>query len=131
MVFCGQFRGSNQGRTPANDEELKAFIKSKGPDALQPFKVADVDALFISPRDNQPFVILYEKLAASSGVPGMPTPGEGTPGSSGSAPSALGGQPVVAYEASGVAGKRLVASALGAVDEVDEKKFRELVPSAK
>ena len=50
---------------------------------------------------------------------------------SSAAGSSLGGQPVVAYETTGVGGKRLVANTLGAIDEVDEATFRTLVPNAK
>lgn len=160
MIFCGQFTGQNRGRPPANDDELKAFIKSKGPEAIKAFNVTDADALFISPRDNQPYVIMYDKLgggvpgmggpggvgpgmvgpggvgpgAATPGGAGASGPGSGTPGTAGSSAggaSGLGGQPVAAYESTGVGGKRFVASALGAVEEVDEQKFRELVPTAR
>jgi hypothetical protein len=37
----------------------------------------------------------------------------------------------VAYEQEGVDGKRYVATVVGAVEEVDEARFRELVPDAK
>jgi len=37
---------------------------------------------------------------------------------------------VVAYEQEGVNGKRFVASKMGAVEEVDEARFRKMVPSA-
>ena len=38
--------------------------------------------------------------------------------------------PIIAYEQTGVGDKRLVASSLGGVEEVDEARFRKLVPSA-
>ena len=45
-------------------------------------------------------------------------------------PPGPGGAPVIAYEQEGVGGKRFVASSLAAIEEVDEARFRELVPNA-
>ena len=70
--------------------------------------VTDPAKLWISSRDKQPYVILYGPV---SGPPGP------------------AGQPVIAYESKGVGGKRFVASSLGAVDEVTEARFKELVPT--
>jgi hypothetical protein len=106
-MLYGQFTGQNQGRPPANEEEFKRFIRERGMGTLKQFNIPDVDSLFISPRDKQPYVVIY----------GQPK-----------GPPALAGQPVVVYEKVGVGGKRYVASSLGAVEEVDETRFRELVP---
>jgi hypothetical protein len=110
VIFYGQFTGQHQGRPPADEAEFKAYIKTLDPSALKSFNITDAESLFVSPRDKKPYVILY------GGANGPPGPG---------------GQPVVAYEQEGVMGKRYVASNLGAVEEVDDKRFRELVPSAK
>ena len=72
---------------------------------------ANVDALFRSPRDNQPFVILY-------GVCSMPTPG-------------VKDLPVIAYEATNSGGKRYVAYTTSQVELGDDARFRQLVPGAK
>lgn len=106
-LLYGQFMGQHQGRPPASEEEFKQFIRERGMGMLKQFNVPDVDSLFISPRDKQPYVVIY------GGPKGPP---------------ALAGQPVIAYERQGVGGKRYVANSLGAVEEVDETKFRELVP---
>jgi hypothetical protein len=89
----------NQGRLPRNNEELKAHIRSQGGQS--------VDELFISERDNQPYVILYGKDAANP---------------------ALGG--LIAYEQLGVDGSRYIAYRSGSVEAIDEARFRELVPNA-
>ncbi len=106
-LLYGQFMGQHQGRPPESEAEFKKFIQEKGLGMLKQFNVPDVDSLFISPRDKQPYVVLYG-------------PPKGPPG--------LAGQPVIAYEQVGVRGRRFVTNSLGTVEEVDEAKFRELVP---
>jgi hypothetical protein len=111
MVLYGRYIGQHRGQPPPDETTFKEFIKSTDTSALPAGGVkGDVDALFISTRDQQPYVIIY----------GQP---KGPPGP--------GGQPVVAYEQVGVDGRRYVASTLGAIEEVDEARFRELVPDAK
>jgi hypothetical protein len=109
-VLYGQFIGQHQGKPPADEAEFKAFLKKLDPERLKSFQVADVDSMFISSRDNQPYIVRYGKLQGSAG------------------PAA---QPVVAYEQTGVDGKRYVASSIGAIQEVDEETFRKMVPDAK
>ncbi len=93
------------GHRPANEQELKDYISKAGQEALQRLNIPSVDALFTSERDGQPFVVLY----------GPPPKGVGD---------------IVAYEKTGVEGKRQVADSLGSIREVDEAGFRELVPAA-
>jgi len=109
-VLYGQFTGQHRGQAPANEAEFKTFVKATDPSFLKSFNVTDAESLFISTRDNKPFIVLY-------GAP--------------SGPAGPGGQPVIAYEAEGHGGKRYVVSFMGAVEEVDAKRFQELVPSAK
>ncbi len=106
-MLYGQFMGQHQGRPPSSEEEFKKFIQERGMGILKQFGIPSVDALFISERDKQPYVVIY----------GEPK-----------GPPALAGQPVCVYERQGVSGRRYVASSLGAVEEVDEARFRELVP---
>jgi len=63
--------------------------------------------MFVSSRYKKPYMVIYG-----------PTSGEGP-----------AGQPVIAYEQEGMNGKRFVASKMGAVEEVDEARFRKMVPS--
>ena len=107
-ILYGQYTGQHQGRPPANEAEFKEYVRSQST-MLESFQVTDPESLFISSRDEKPYVIKY---GAADGPPGP------------------GGYPVVAYEQEGVGGKRFVASSVGAVDEVDEAKFKELVPDA-
>lgn len=109
MVLYGRYLGQHQGKPPASEAEFKKYVEAQSPQDLANLGVTDPAKLWISSRDNQPYVIVYGDV---SGPPGP------------------AGKPVVAYESKGVGGKRYVASSLGAVDEVDEARFRELVPAA-
>jgi hypothetical protein len=95
-------RASTQLRRPPKDEqEFKEFIKSSNV-SLETMGVNSVDEMFISERDGQPLGVAY-----------------GSP---------QGGSDVVVWETVGVDGKRLVGHSIGMVEEVDEAKFKELVP---
>jgi hypothetical protein len=98
----GMYQAQNQGQTPPDEKKFKEFIQKQDP-------AAKVDELFTSPRDGQPYVILYGKKAA------VPDPQKG--------------MPIVAYEKVGVGGKRLVARSTTQVEEVDDAKLREWVPN--
>ena len=110
--FYGDYVRQHQGMPPAGEAEFKAFLKETKNAAWlkEEFKVTDIDKLLISPRDNKPFVIYYGTRSKNAGP---------------------GGALLVAYEQVGLEGKRFVASALGAVEEVDEAAFRKMVPDAK
>lgn len=94
---------SDLGRRPANEQELKDFITRTGADALQRLEIESVDALFVSERDSQPFVVLYG-----------PAPQGAT-------------SDVVAYEQTGVEGRRQAVSSLGSIQEVDEAELQQLL----
>jgi hypothetical protein len=108
----GDFVNQHQGKPPQGETEFKAFLKeARNADMLKSqFQITDIDKLFISSRDNKPYVVYYGTLSQSHGP---------------------GGAPVIAYEKEGVKGKRFVASALGAVVELDENAFRAMVQDAR
>ena len=97
-VFYGRYISQNKGKTPPNEAELKKFIAK-----LEP--AANLDELFVSPRDSEPYVVRYNIKA------GMP-----------------GGAVVTAHEKTGVEGKRMVALTTGDVRTVDEAEFKKLLP---
>ena len=97
----GQYVSQNRGRPPKDEKRLRTFVEDKQ-HILDTFGVETIDAMFVSPRDNEPYVVNYGKKAR-----------------------------VVAYEKVGVDGKRMIAEDLGVVREVDEAEFSELVPNAK
>lgn len=107
-LLVGQYTGQHQGRAPANEAEFKKFVETKG-EFLRGFNT-DSEKVFVSQRDNKPYVVVYGKPRG---------------------PAEVAGAPVIAYEQEGVGGKRYVASSLGAVEEVDNARFRKLVPDAK
>ena len=103
-LLYGQFIGRHRGRPPASQEEFKEFIQSAGSQQLASFGVADLESLFISSRDQKPYVVVY-----------------------GRAP--VGTARIVAYEQEGRDGTRFVANDLGNVQEVDQARFAEMVPN--
>jgi hypothetical protein len=109
-LVYGRFLSQHRGRPPANEAEFKKYVQALSPADLASFGIDDSNRIFISNRDDKPYVVIYGK---PHGPPGP------------------GGSPVIAYEQEGKAGTRWVASALGAVEEVDEARFRELAPTAK
>jgi len=106
-VFYGQFIGQHRGQPPASEKEFKEFIRSSGTRELAGFDVSDVESLFVSSRDQKPYVVLYGKNAPA------------------------GKARVVAYEQEGKGGKRFFANDLGNVQEVDEAQLKEMVPGAR
>jgi hypothetical protein len=94
-------------RPPANEADFKAFISESGDALLKSAEVGTVDELFVSPRDNEPYVIAYGSEAAKM--------------------LSRGG--VVIYERSGKDGRRLVGNRGGFVNELDDAEFRRLVPA--
>lgn len=109
VIAYGQFIASHRGTPPANEAEFREHLNATWDSIKEFHQVKSVDELFISNRDKKPYVVLYGIV---NGPPGP------------------GGQPVIAYEQVGVSGKRFIASSLGAIEEVDEAKFKQMVPSA-
>jgi hypothetical protein len=117
---------------PKSEDEFKTWVKSLPAKELEDMRIKDKEKVFISPRDNQPYVI----------VPNVAMPGAGM-GSSGGSPPAkgeggpprnagTGKPPVVAYEKTGVGGKRMIAFLMGGgTMEVNDEQLKEYVPSAK
>jgi hypothetical protein len=93
-VEYGRFMAQHDGRSPVDKEQLVAFLETRK-DRITGLK--DIEQLFVSPRDNEPLVIYY---------------GKSTP------PADDSGFPAVAREATGAAGKCLVANTRGGVQEV-------------
>ncbi|MGQ9562695.1 MAG: hypothetical protein ACUVTH_04110 [Thermogutta sp.] len=104
-LLYGQYTGQHMGKAPANEEVFRKFV-SQQTSFLQQFKISDPSQLFISERDGKPYRVVYA--------------GETSPGQ-------LLGAPIVAWEQDGVNGKRFVGNTLGAVKEVSEEEFRQLI----
>ena len=99
------FQLKNQYRGPANEAEFKTFIQDQDADRLKlaGIDVSDVDGLFISERDEQPFKIRY----------GLNTRVRG--------PSLA-----VIFEQTGVDGQRQVGFTGSAMQEVDSDEYDRL-----
>ena len=107
-----------RGRSPADFAEMRAFGAALPPSQGGPIEVSE--AFLVSPRDGAPLVVRYK-------APLRPDPAR----RSGSAPpgTVVENGPVVAYEQGGVSGRRFVVfGGSNRVEEVDESRFKELVP---
>jgi len=104
------FQLRNGGRGPKDESEFKSFIErdmSKRKLEMMGVNPADIEGLFRSDRDGQPFVIRY-------GVHGGLTTTE----------------PVV-FEQEGRDGSRKVAFTNGPVEEVDNARYEQLLKGTK
>jgi hypothetical protein len=96
------------GQGPESEEGFKKYLRGLTDDILVPAGVdrKEIDSLFISERDGQPFVVLYGlKITGISGKSGS----------------------VLAHEKTGKNGKRLVALSNTKVEHVDESGFQDLL----
>ena len=100
-VAYGGYVRENRGRPPKDEKAFRKWLDKQGPDYPEILQVESIDDIFISSRDDEPYVIAYGKAKA-----------------------------IVAYEAVGVDGKRFVADDLGVVEELDADTFAERVPDA-
>jgi len=87
---------------PPNEEALRAFGHKLSPKERDEYLIGDdLDTIFISPRDNQKYVIKYNLTL--------------DPGAASQA---------VAWEATGQNGKRYVALSIGYTEEYDDETFQ-------
>lgn len=96
----------NQGKLKDEDGYRAAFEKIDS-EIKSRLHLTSPDELFVSPRDNEKFVINF---TAKPGVPGSPD------------------NAILAYEAIGVRGKRFVVNTAMDVTEIEDAEFRKLVP---
>jgi len=104
-----RFTSQHRGKSPQNREELEKFIDTQGPRELEAFGIKKMEDLFVSERDEQPYVVRY-------GID-IPPPGPN-------------GQTAVAYESKGLNGNRLVVFSTAGVEEVGTARLKQLVPDA-
>jgi hypothetical protein len=93
---------------PESAEELKAWAKTLPADELQKMGITDLEGMFISPRDNQPYQL------AKPANPMM---------------ARMGAMKVIFYEKDGVNGKHVVVGGMGTRPrELTREELREAVP---
>src|SRR5262249_16739405 len=106
MALYGEYR-SKEGKRPPSTEELKKWVKkTKKPEELKSMGIEDLDQLFISPRDHEPFVI-------------VPRPIE-----------MMGHSKGLIHEKTGVGGERLVLGSEGHIFHVRDEELHEYVPKS-
>ncbi|MCI0459516.1 MAG: hypothetical protein L0Z62_21410 [Gemmataceae bacterium] len=99
---------AKNGKGPASEQEFKKHLHTLPDHVLNShgLDLKDIDSAFVSPRDQEPFVIRYGiTITRISGT----------------------SAPLVAHEKSARGGKRLVALANGKVEHVDEARLQELL----
>jgi hypothetical protein len=104
----GNYVTKNKGKVPGSTEELKKWVSSLPPEELSKLEIADVDALFISPRDNQPYQLAKptNPMAAK-----------------------MGAQKIIFYEKEGVGGKHMVVGGMGTRPrEITRDELKQEVP---
>jgi len=99
-----EYMGS-QHKRPASIDELKTWSKKLSKTRLTELEIPDVEEVFVSPRDQHPYVL----------VRGGPT----------------GTWQVVAHEKVGEGGKRYLFTAMGSFPELEEAAFKQVVPNAR
>jgi hypothetical protein len=102
-ILYSKYVAAHRRQPPPDEEAFREYILSLPENQRKQFHADDLDAFFVSPRDNKPYVVMYGATRR-------------------------GRSDVVAYEQEGEGGKRWVARDLGIVEEVDEARFKELVP---
>ena len=109
-LVYGRFEAQHRGRPPASEAEFKDFVHSLRSADLAALGVTDPDTLFISPRDGKPYTVVYGRARGPADPVGIP---------------------LIAYEQDGKAGKRMVVSLRGDVEEVDRAHFGQNVRSSR
>jgi hypothetical protein len=101
-ILYGKYRNAHRGAPPRDEADFKKFITGLDPAQLSAAGVsaAEVDTLFVSPRDGQPYEVRYND------------------------PPQADRPAAVVAEKVGKGGKRMVAYSTGQVDEVDEAQYQ-------
>jgi hypothetical protein len=106
-MLYGQYLQSHNNLPPADEAAFRSFLNEYGGSRLKEYNIDNLDKLLTSPRDGQPFGIVYGKRLAPADSPGTPW---------------------AAYEKTGVDGKRLAAQARGATVELTPEQFAATFP---
>lgn len=109
VLLYSAYTGSHMGQGPATEEQFKAWIDAMPERQRQSYGVTDLASIWVSPRDNEPFVIRYGQSA------GPPAMGENPK------------DPIIAHEATGEGGSRYVAFSGPRTALLDEDEFAEAI----
>ncbi len=96
-------------KAPPNEKALKDYAKGLSEKQLDEQSIGkDLEAIFVSPRDKEPFQIAYGQMLTS------------------------GGEPVaVIYEKTGEKGMKYVALSIGYTEEYDDETLKQYLPKKK
>ena len=96
-------------KAPPNEKALKDYAKGLSEKQLDEQMIGkDLEAIFVSPRDKEPFQVVYGQMLTS------------------------GGEPVaVIYEKTGEKGNKYVALSIGYTEEYDDETFKGYLPKKK
>ena len=97
---------AHQGSPPKDEAAFKDYIRQHGAHRLNGADMNQLDALFVSTRDNQPLVFIYGANADPRRQ-----------------------SSVIGYEQSTVDGKRTVGYRHGTAELVDDSRFAEMAPA--
>ena len=106
-TFYGDFLGE-RGAPPKDEADFRAFLQERS-QRLENMSLS-IDELLTSPRDGQPFVLVYGKRIAPPDSPNTPW---------------------AAYEKEGIDGKRLAAQVRGQIVELTSEEIAKLEAPAK
>jgi hypothetical protein len=101
----GEFLSQHNSQAPKNEAELIEFI-DKSSEFLKTQGIESSQELFISPRDEEPLVVLYGKDMIPDGP---------------------GGLPWVAYESKGANGKKFLIGARGTTEEMTPEQIEAII----
>jgi hypothetical protein len=107
-IAYGQYLASHGGAPPQDVAAFRKYVESKLGE-LQANGVTSAEDLLVSPRDGQPLIVVCGKRLTPPDQPDAPW---------------------AVYEATGVDGKRMIASARGAVVELSPEEFAQQAPGA-
>jgi hypothetical protein len=99
--FYGDYMSEHAGAPPADEAAFRAFLQQRSA-GIERMDVGGVDGLLTSPRDGQPFVVIYGKRIAPADSPNTPW---------------------AVYEQTGVDGKRLAAQVRGEIVELTDAEI--------
>ena len=102
-----QYAATNRGVGPANQASLAKFVMQRNR-----LSKADAEAYFVSPRDNQPYIVRWGQrpLGSAPTGPDPPTPA------------------VIVFETTGASGTRYVADGQVAIKQMSADELAKIVP---
>lgn len=110
-VLYGTYSGMNRGGVPQSADDMKAFAAALKQNGQVPMglDLEDIESVFVSPRDNQPYVLLFGNTGPATGTYG---------------------DRVIAYEQTGKDGMRQIAFSNTEVIDASAEDFSKYVPDA-